>query len=108
VWVAAHLARNDNQIGAGTKDRDTVEAEAREAFGVLVAQGPQEDELASKVYALFTTGVAASKAVAAQYLAEGLENRNARGELAAEALKAKLPVYLVTAIEHVSAAPTPA
>ena len=108
VWVAAHLARNDNQINAGAKDKDAVEAEARETFGALVAQGPQEDVLASMVYALFTTGAAASKAVAAQYLAERLENRIARGDLAAEALKASLPAYLVAAIEHVSAMPAPA
>jgi len=108
VWVAAHLARNDNQINEGTRDRDAVEGEARKAFGRLVAQGPQVDELASKVYSLFTSGAAASKAVAAQYLAERLENRIAQGELAAEALKASLPAYLVAAIKHVSAAPAPA
>ena len=73
-------------------------------LGVLVAQGPQEDELAAKVYALFTMGAAASKAVAAQYLAELLETRIAQRELAVEALKATLPAYLVAAIEHVSAA----
>jgi putative ATP-dependent endonuclease of the OLD family len=108
VWIAAHLAQNDNQINTGTRDRDAVEAEARVAIGELVAQGPQKDELASKVYALFTTGTAASKAVAAQYLAERLENRVSKGELTAETLKASLPAYLVAAIEHVSAAPAPA
>lgn len=107
VWIAAQLARNDNQINAGTKDRVAVEAEARESFGALVAQGSQNDELASKVYALFTTGTVASKAIAAQYLAELLENRIARGELTGDALKASLPGYLVAAIEHVSAAPAP-
>jgi len=107
VWVAAHLARNDSQINAGSKDRDVVATEAREAFGVLVAQGPQEDELAAKIYALFTTGAAASKAVAAQYLSERLENRIAQGELAAETLKASLPAYLVAAIEHVTARQAP-
>ena len=108
VWVAAHLARNDNQINVGTRDRDIVEAEALKDFKVLVAQEPQKEELASKAYALFTTGAAASKAIAAQYLAERLETRVDQGELTAETLKASLPAYLVTAIEHVCAVPAPA
>lgn len=108
VWVAAQLARKDDQINAGTKDRDDVEIEATQAFAELVAQGLQKNEVASRVYALFTKGTAASKAVVAQYLAERLENLIAKGELASEALKASLPAYLVAAIEHVTAAPAPA
>lgn len=108
VWVAAQLARKDDQINAGTKDRDDVEIEARQAFAELVAQGLQKNEVASRVYALFTKGTAASKAVAAQYLAERLENLITKDELASEALKASLPAYLVAAIEHVTAAPAPA
>lgn len=105
VWIAAHLARNDYQICARTRDKDAVETEARKLFAELVAEGPQQDELASRVYALFATGATASKAIAAQYLAERLDNRIGRGELAAEALKARLPAYLVAAIEYVTATP---
>jgi len=105
VWVAAHLARKDSQINVGNIERDAVETEARETFASLTAQGLQEDVLASKVYSLFTTGTSASKAVAAQYLAERLENLIAQGELAAETLKTKLPAYLVAAIEHANAVP---
>ncbi|MCB1867902.1 MAG: AAA family ATPase [Gammaproteobacteria bacterium] len=105
VWVAAQLARNDDQINAGTKNRNAVETEAKEAFVDLVAQGLQKDEISSRVYALFTKGAAASKAVTAQYLAERLENLIAQGELASGALKTSLPAYLVAVIEHVTAAP---
>lgn len=108
VWVAAQLARNDDQINAGAKTRNAVETEAKADFGVLVGQGQDKDISTSKVYALFTKGAAASKAVTAQYLAERLENLLAKGELTSEALKASLPAYLVAAIEHVTAAPAPA
>jgi putative ATP-dependent endonuclease of OLD family len=73
---------------------------AKKRFEKLTAQKPQKEELASKVYALFTTGIEASKAIAAQYLAERLERRVKDGELTAETLKTCLPLYLVTAIEY--------
>lgn len=107
VWVAASLARKDDRINAGTADKDAIAAEAQEAFAALGPQNLQPDELASTVYAVFTTGSEASKAVTAQYLAERLENRIARGELSTEALKASLPAYLKAAIEYVTAAPAP-
>lgn len=108
VWVAAWLAREDDNINAGTKTQEDVETSAREAFAELVADGPQQEELASKVYALFTTGTKASKAITAQYLAARLENRISQEELTAEDLKAKLPGYLRDAIAHVTTTPAPA
>jgi putative ATP-dependent endonuclease of OLD family len=105
VWIAAWLARKDDRINAGTKSRDAVEAAARKAFAQLRPQDLRPDELASRVYALFTTGTEASKAVTAQYLAERLESRFAQGELTADALRASLPNYLKAAIQYVSAAP---
>lgn len=108
MLIAAHLARYDEQINVGTIKRGTVEANAREVFGALVAQAQQaKDKLASEVYAYFTKGARVSKAVAAQYLAERLEKRVDQGELTKEALKVCLPAYLVAAIEHVTAAPAP-
>lgn len=74
-------------------------------FEKLTANNLQKEELASKVYALFTSGKKSSKAIAAQYLAERLEQRVKAGELTAETLKAGLPPYLVKAIEYVTPVP---
>ena len=98
VWVAAHLAREDEQINAGTKDIEAVTEEAETRFAEL--GNVDNDELASRIYALFTTGRRASKAVAAQYVVERLELRLANGDLAKDALVAALPSYLVHAIDH--------
>jgi putative ATP-dependent endonuclease of OLD family len=101
MWIAAHLAKADDQINAGNKKPAAVITEAVDSYTALVDGLPTE-ELASRVYALFTTGTKASKAVAAQYLAERLDKRVADGELNAESLTAALPPYLVVAIEYVT------
>lgn len=101
VWVAATLAKEDDQINAGTKDVASVSSDAEKAF-VSLGIDLDADELASRVYAIFTTGNRASKAIAAQYLAERLDSRVASGDLTKDALIAALPRYLVAAIEHVT------
>lgn len=108
VWIAAHLARADEQIHEGKKDVKTVAAEAKSSFAAFASQNLTKDLVASKVYALFTTGTKASKAITAQYLAQRLETRmmDENDELSAEALKKMLPLYLLKAIDHV--APTEA
>ena len=103
VWVAAHLAKSDEQINAGNKNKDEVATAAEESFEALASQGLAKDALASKVYALFTTGTQASKAVTAQYLAERLEERISKNKLTTADLKACLPQYLLQAIKHVTA-----
>ena len=106
MWAAAHLAKEDDQLNAGKKNSTSVISEAEANFAAI-GDGIKVEELASHVYALFTTGKKASKAIAAQYLAERLENRVASGELTGAELKAALPPYLVSAIEHVTAARDP-
>jgi len=61
--------------------------------------------LASHVYAELVKENA-SKAIAAQYLADGLRYRVDQGELGAAQLRAKLPTYIVQAIDYVTTAPT--
>ncbi len=100
VWIAAHLAGADDRINAGTRSKRSVEMVAKKRFEKLTAQKPHKEELASKVYALFTTGKEVSKAITAQYLAERLERRVKDGEVTAETLKPCLPPYLVKAIEY--------
>ena len=66
VWIAAHLAGADDRINAGTRGKSSVEKVAKSRFEKLAARKPPKEELASKVYALFTTGKEVSKAIAAQ------------------------------------------
>ncbi|MXY57708.1 MAG: AAA family ATPase [Gammaproteobacteria bacterium] len=106
VWVAAHLAREDEQINAGTKDVEAVADEAEIAFTQL-RDNVDDDELASHVFALFTTGRRASKAVAAQYLVERLETRIAKGNLTRDGLVGAMPSYLADAINYATAASHP-
>ena len=101
VWVAARLAHADDRINAGNIDVADVVAEAERAFDELDDRWSKE-ELASNVYALFMTGAKVSKAVAAQYLAERLEDRMARRELSRKVLMDHLPSYLVDAIRYVT------
>ena len=101
VWVAAYLAKADDQINAGNKAVADVTAEAEGDFAKL-DHGISADELASQVYARFTTGARASKTIAAQYLAERLEKHVAEGKLNKENLTAALPSYLVEAIRYVT------
>ena len=102
VWIAAQLARADETLNAGSKVMADVVAEAEQSFADL-GDGLPSEELASRVYALFTTGTRASKAITAQYLAARFEKRVKDGELDAAGLKAALPPYLVAAIEYVTA-----
>ena len=101
VWVAAHLARKDEQINAGSKEVVAVTDEAEITFAKLRDE-VDEDELAAHVYALFTKGSGASKAIAAQYLVERLDTRVENGDLTKDELVAVLPSYLVDAIEYVT------
>lgn len=104
VWIAAKLARADEQINAGSQDVADVIAEAEDSFAAL-GEGLAADELASRVYALFTTGTRASKAIAAQYLAERLERCVEDDQLTSDNLNAILPAYLLEAIEYVTGGP---
>ena len=103
VWVAARLAIEDDQIQGGKKNAGEVTNKAQgdfEAFDKALTA----EELASHVYGLFARGKRASKAIAAQYLAERLEKQVANGDLSADKLMAKLPSYLLSAINYVTAA----
>lgn len=105
VWIAACLARADDRITAGSTGEKAIEKIAKRMFEKVIANNLQKEELASKVYALFTSGKKSSKAIAVQYLAERLERRFKARELTAETLKAGLPPYLVKAIEYVTPVP---
>lgn len=103
VWVAAHLANEDESIHAGKKGQKDVQAAAEKAYDELKAQKLSKEEECSHIYELFAGG--ASKAIAAQYLAVILVEQFEKKSLTAEKLRTVLPPYLVEAIEHVTVAP---
>lgn len=102
VWISATLARQDDKINVNPNVKDEIIVNAQREYDSLRPDALTAEELASKVYSLFTTGTKASKAVTAQYLAERLESRLSHGEMTVESLLEKLPDYLKAAIKHVT------
>jgi putative ATP-dependent endonuclease of the OLD family len=104
VWIAAHLAIEDDAITAGRAKRYVVTRNASRTFEALEARNPPQDELASRVYAPFLTHSKLSKATAAQYLAWRLEVQHRRKVITPQSLRAILPRYIVDAIDYVTSA----
>ena len=103
VWIAVHLAEADEKINAGKITKEATTLGALNSYAELAERKLPREELASQVYALFATGSAPSKAIAAQYLACLLKGRRRKGELSPDALRQVLPKYLVAAIEYATA-----
>ncbi len=102
VWRAAALALDDDRLNAGKVAMADVIAEADAGYQALVDKKLDVPMLASYVYAKFEAE-GASKAIAAQYLAELLEEQKKAGLIDAEGLRKQLPPYIVDAIAHVTA-----
>ncbi|MDO9235185.1 MAG: AAA family ATPase [Aquabacterium sp.] len=99
VWQAAVLALADEKIHAKKVTREkAIEARAADFLGLADLE---LEAKASHVYALFEAE-GASKAIGAQYLAELLEQAIDTGSMDVDALRAKLPSYLVEAIAYVT------
>ncbi len=103
VYRAATLALKDDALAVGRVAQAEVLAGADAAYQQLVDAGLDPETLGSHVYALFEVE-RASKAIAAQYLAELLEKELEAGTLTDLALRQLLPPYVVAAIAHVTAA----
>lgn len=104
VYVAASLAKNDSAITEEKKTTADVEATARTEFADMAeSAGNDRAALCSQIYKLFHSG-AASKAIAAQYLANALIAEGERDDFDPAAFADKLPRYIVEAIAHVSGA----
>ena len=105
VYVSTSLARNDDPLNEERKKRDDVIADANAEFATLKSEAGGDDAaLCSRIYRLFHSG-GASKAVAAQHLAELLVEDFDKGKLDAATLRTKLPTYLLQAIQQVTAQP---
>ena len=107
VFVAARLAANDEAIHEDKRTIADVEATALSEFASIKSNVQAKDGctvqevLASQVYAMFADGTA-SKAIAAQYLAERLRAANKVGKLTSKELRNRLPTYLTAAIDYVT------
>lgn len=101
VWTAAHLTDKDEALLKAPEKRDAEIAAGKAEYAALLLAGKPQDVLASEVYARFMKdGV--SKAIAAQYLASLLSEAVCNGQLNVGELRAKLPKYLIAAVEHVT------
>lgn len=99
VYIAAKQAIKDASNVPAAKELPEVKSDAESHYDGTISQLATKELIASTVYSEFTSGTRASKAIAAQYLAEILENEF-QGE--PDRLKARLPEYLVQAIEYVT------
>lgn len=106
VYIAAVLAANDDPLNDAKKIRSALEVDAKAAYEalVVVAAGSR-DVLCSHIYEMFSSK-RASKAIAAQYLAELLTEKKTKGEINDAWLAAHLPSYLKNAITFATT-PTP-
>ncbi|MBU1188463.1 MAG: AAA family ATPase [Gammaproteobacteria bacterium] len=108
VYSAASLAKNDGAIVEEKKTTADVEAIAKMEFEQLVeSAGGDRAVLCSNIYKLFHSG-GASKAIAAQYLANTLSAQGETADFDSAGFAGKLPPYVVAAIAHATGAEIPA
>lgn len=105
VWIASQLAKADDSINKETKTVLSVWKQASNDFKVLADAAADNEVLSSQVYKEFAVDTKASKAIAAQHLAELLERLFRMKKLNAEQLRDTLPKYVVDAIDHVTGGP---
>ncbi len=101
IWAATVLALADDKIQAGKITEAEVIKEAVPEFNALKDQKLDQATMALHLYAKFAHG-GASKAIAAQYLAQRLEKQFVDKKMDAEQLRKILPPYVVSAIAHVT------
>jgi putative ATP-dependent endonuclease of OLD family len=88
----------------GKKTVADVEAASKTEYEQLVeSAGDDRAVLCSQVYRLFHSG-GASKAIAAQYLANALAARGERDDFEPATFAEKLPPYVLAAIAHATGA----
>jgi putative ATP-dependent endonuclease of OLD family len=105
VWISSQLAKADDSINKRTKTVLSVWKQASTDFKALADATADNEVLSSQVYKEFAVDTKASKAIAAQHLAEILERLFRMKKLNAEQLRDTLPTYVVDAIEHVTGGP---
>ena len=102
ILTAAILAMKDDALNSGGKDfQDVIEKAKKEYLNLSADANNDPEVLCSKIYEFFHSR-AASKAVAAQHLAELLRLKFEGEENGADKFRSLLPRYLVHAIEYVT------
>jgi len=102
VYVAAILAKNDGAINEEKKGFTEIETTARTEFKKMEeAAAGDRAALSSQIYRIFHAR-RASKAIAAQHLAELLARAGERDDFDKKVFATKLPPYVVDAIAHVA------
>lgn len=101
VLTAARLAAKDEAIHAGREQHDQVIEQALTEYESHNSSGMSPEQISSTIYALFHRKTS-SKAIAAQYLVDILEQRYEGTSGAPESLREILPSYLVEAITYVT------
>ena len=102
MWIAVNLAMADEKIHAAAVTTEVVTDQAKRTYKKMIEDGLGNEELASTIYAPLAKGDA-SKTITAQHLAAILEETFPQGALSANALRLRLPKYVLSAIEHVTA-----
>jgi len=107
VYIAAVLAANDDPLNDEKKTHlDVVAvAKARYASFVAIADGDRE-VLCSHIYEMFSSK-RASKAIAAQHLADLLNERFSKYEIDSAWLTARLPAYIKDSISFATTPTAP-
>ncbi|WP_122439456.1 ATP-dependent nuclease [Pseudomonas viridiflava] len=101
VLIAARLASKDDALHAGHETHDQIIEQAIAEYDGYHRSNPTPEQVSSTVYALFHRKVA-SKAIAAQYLVDILEQRYPGVVVPREGLEERLPGYLIEAITYVT------
>lgn len=101
VLIAARLAAKDEALHAGRETHDQIIKRAIAEYDSYYSSNMSPEQVSSTVYALFHRKVA-SKAIAAQYLVDILEQRYQGVVVPCERLEERLPSYLVEAITYVT------
>ncbi len=108
VYLAANLALNDDPLNEDKKDRTVLEAEMAAAYTTLEeTHAADREKLCSIIYDLFKTQKA-SKSIAAQYLADILQERFESDEINTAWLTERLPTYIKDAITYATTPIVPA
>lgn len=102
VWIAVHLTRADEKLNSGkAKLKDELD-DALKKWKEFKKANTVTEIMASQIYGLIVNNSKVSKATFAQYFAMVLEKRHKSGKLDSATLRAKLPPYLVSAIDYVT------
>jgi putative ATP-dependent endonuclease of OLD family len=104
VYICAYLAEYDDKVCElkTNKEREAIIDCATTEYAGIFDEYDTNEKRCSAIYAEFVNGQA-SKAIAAQYFVQRIDEKINNGELTPEILRSKLPAYILEAIDYVTA-----